>query len=121
MMGKQKILAVALMALHGCATLAPTTHELNKRSGLAVGTRAITETTQLKNNRITKAIGSLDMPTRQPARIAKIWVYDQLINTDVWLRGTWLFMETEQVRWLSPVANWRSLRTSTSLRRERLK
>lgn len=46
---------------------------------------------------------SAEMPARIPPVIAKVWVYDQLINGNQWLQGTWLFIEVDRGRWLPEV------------------
>ena len=100
---------MALVAI-GCATTAPTNYELNRRSGLGIdqdredaddADTIAAEVTNLRTGTATGKEGRL--PARIPAVIAKVWVYEQIINKDQWLEGTWLYLAVENEKWLPQV------------------
>lgn len=105
-----KFLFFLMLTLVGCATTTPTNYELNRRSGLGVDQdredfdedEAVAK--EVSYIRTGTARGRVSkMPARVPAVIAKVWVYEQIINKDQWLQGTWLFLEVEKERWLPQV------------------
>ena len=138
MMASKKILCGALLILSGCATLAPSSYELNKRSGIAreasgfkklsdknknqvIYNSGLKEKSDRKLNRLALTSGFTAQPRRIPPRVTKLWVYDQLINRDVWLAGTWMYLEVEKAHWQRNVSDLRIVRKTKAPRKERLK
>ena len=95
--------------LQGCSTTAPSTYELNQRSGLDV---SVDNEDFSPEDQISSDLGSLKKteltpvsprePQRRPPRVEKVWVYDQIINEKEWLQGTWIFVEVQEAEWISP-------------------
>jgi hypothetical protein len=94
------------LSFAGCRTTAPSHYELNRRSGLDVSIDAGTAESPMDTSAIrTGRLPAKDpqAPARTAPVIEKVWVYDQIINDDQWLQGTWIFLEVDQARWLPEV------------------
>lgn len=109
-MNKYRILPfIVAIILQACSTAAPSTYELNQRSGLDV---SVDNEDFSSEHKISTDLGTLKKtklapvsprePMRRPPRVEKVWVYDQIINEKEWLQGTWIFVELEEAEWISP-------------------
>jgi len=115
-------LCVGLGALTGCVRRAPTSYELDKRSGLGTPPPdAAYEHPRRYQRRAARKAGrhgggaepsmrstSLVAPTpRMPARttpvVRRVWVADQNLGDGSWLQGTWWVVEIEPSKWLHEV------------------
>jgi len=90
------------LAFYSCASRAPTTHELDSRSGLYGN--ATTEpaydrelATAQNQKMLAKENGA---PLRVSPLVTKVWIHDQALEGGHWLAGTWAFIEVEPSRWL---------------------
>lgn len=102
-MKRQLLSALMLVSgLGACATRAPSTHELERRSGLSGGGydeksfeaelgRIGVETAQGKES---------GAPVRLAPVIARVWLHDQVLDDGGWLQGTWMFVEVEGSKWV---------------------
>ena len=103
-------LSLFTVMLNGCATNAPTNYELNRRSGLSVSVdKEEVSEEELVAGDLSKvktrrgpSKGSM-MTARLPPIVEKVWVYDQLVNNDQWMQGTWIFIEVDKGRWLPEI------------------
>lgn len=109
-MNKYKGLSLLVaVILQACSTTAPSTYELNQRSGLdvSVDNEEFSSQEQISSDlgklkKTNQAAVSPREPARRPPRVEKVWVYDQIINEKEWLQGTWIFVEVEEAEWISP-------------------
>jgi hypothetical protein len=104
----KKFITISVLLLTGCASLAPTTYELNRRSGLGVSLddgstkEGEAQLASLQGGPYTASPASQqELPDRLPPVIEKVWVFDQIINEGQWLKGTWVYLEIEGARWRS--------------------
>jgi hypothetical protein len=116
------LLGTMVMTLTGCVKRAPTSYELDKRSGLGTPppdpSYEHPKRYQRRAARKARRHGegaepsmrstSLVAPTpRMPARttpvVRRIWVADQNLSDGSWLQGTWWVVEVEPSRWLHEV------------------
>lgn len=92
------LLSTALIAGSACTTMAPSSYELNRRSGLAIGPDS-GEAVEMPAILFKSESGVGELPQRLPPRLEKVWVFDQAVNDNAWLYGTWVVLEVEQARW----------------------
>lgn len=85
-----------VMLFSGCITRAPSDYELDRRAGLTPSVELPIDEKELA--KITVA-NSSSTPVRTAPWIEKIWVYDQSLGKDYWLKGTYIYMEVEPTTW----------------------
>lgn len=93
-----KLCVVTLFS--GCITRAPSEYELDRRAGLSPSVEVpISEKEITKLEKIHKSDASAGAPVRTSPWIEKIWVYDQSLGKDFWMKGTYIYMEVEPTSW----------------------
>lgn len=106
-----KILAFTflLISTASCQTTADSNYELNRRSGLSIGKDLGDKSYNTKpDDEIEKvettSISSSDQmsPTLKAPVVKKVWVKSQQISETSWLQGTWLYLQVEKAKWVSP-------------------
>lgn len=99
-MMSKRIIIFSVASVLGCQTTPPSSFELSKRSGL-IETSVHSEADAHLLDRVSlKNPGSSSKaPIRTPPKIAKVWMYDQIINESQWLKGSWIYIETSKSKW----------------------
>ena len=97
--------------LASCQTTAPSSYELNRRSGVPVSMDSEQENSS--NETIDKDLSKIRtgtslpknprMPVRLPGVVEKVWVYGHRVNDQHWLQDTWIFVEVDQEKWLGEI------------------
>jgi hypothetical protein len=96
------LLSICLSCV-SCLTRAPTTYELDRRSGLLPPTQQETQQdlSSLKTN--SNLPKSTYMPAMVPALVEKVWIPAQILPDGSKLDGTWMWIRLEPSRWLEEV------------------
>ncbi|MBP9706502.1 MAG: hypothetical protein KBD78_02600 [Oligoflexales bacterium] len=93
-----KLLIFSLL-LTSCITRAPSEYELDRRAGLTPSVEVPInekEILKLEKSHKTTIAGA---PVRTSPWIEKVWVYDQSLGKDFWMKGTYIYMEVEPTSW----------------------
>ena len=94
-----KMLIFSLL-LTSCITRAPSDYELDRRAGLTPSVEVPLNVKELsKLEKIHKTDTSGGAPMRTSPWIEKVWVYDQSLGKDFWMKGTYIYMEVEATSW----------------------
>lgn len=93
-----------VLLLTGCISRAPTSYELDKRSGFSnPGASSPSPENALQGVRFSSQV---EKAPQQPIRVAplieKIWVYDQQLGP-AWLQGSWMFIEVQPAQWFDAI------------------
>ena len=108
-MRKLTVVLIILFVM-GCQTTAPTSYELNRRSGVPV---ALDTEDQDTSETVDKDLSKIRTgtalpkdprkPVRLPGVVEKVWVYGHRVNEKHWLQDTWIFVEVDQEKWLGEI------------------
>lgn len=102
----------SVLLLSACLRRAPTSYELDKRSGQALPPAEPQYETKktLKKAAFTEPLRTNStlapapmMPARTAPVVRRVWVTDQTLPDGSWLQGTWWFVEVQPSRWLHEV------------------
>jgi len=103
-MKSRNIITLFILSTLGvsCSSIDSSNYELDRRSGFEVHQDKDKKEDQEKIARIESGLKEVkyeDMPTRTPALIEKVWVFDQQLEGGHWLKGTSIFIEVENSKW----------------------
>ena len=88
------------LSCQSCLTRAPTTYELDMRSGTRPATQNYKEK-DLNEIKIVDSNTKKDFfePKKSPPKIEKIWMTSKQLKDNTFMEGTWIWIETQKSRW----------------------
>lgn len=101
---KSILIAALLLLSAGCITRAPTSYELDRRSGMIPPTQDNVPSDELAQMKTSSTIARAPrVPVKVPPLIEKVWLSDIGLGDGARLQGTWLYLEVEAGRWLDEI------------------
>ena len=94
------VFVLPFILLTGCLTRAPTTYELDRRSGMLPPNQVQIKDDLAKMQTSSNIARQSQMPARLSPLVERIWVNSQILPDGSKLDGTWMWIEVEKSKWL---------------------